>query len=390
MSLLSDWKNPYSDIKKKSIWQLISVAGDGKLLDGSDCAGEFRELLSNVTTVALKEYADQCLTDKFENSGLALQDIVNEVGSRLGLKITRGRYRGTKADIGFDGMWKYQNGHALVVEVKTTDAYRVNLYKIAEYRSELIDQKIISKNDSSVLIVVGRFDTGNLEAEIRGSRYAWDMRIISVDGLFRLLHIMEELDDPHVIKQIHNILIPREFTRLDEITDILFSTKEDIKQPEIEVDDVIETKKGGKKEPKITPVAFHEACIERIQTKLDLTLIKRSRSFYSTPTDEVGVNVSVSKQHLLGKYKNFWFAFHPHQKEKLEELETAYVAFGCESPERIFMIPFVVFNTWLDSLWITEKEDKMYWHVRITVRDGGFKLNTKKGVKEIEVSEYLI
>ena len=35
--------------------------------------------------------------------------------------------------------------------------------------------------DSSMLIVVGGEDTGDLEAQIRGSRYAWDIRLVS-DG----------------------------------------------------------------------------------------------------------------------------------------------------------------------------------------------------------------
>jgi len=34
-----------------------------------------------------------------------------------------------------------------------------------------------------VLIVVGRQDTGELEAQIRGSRHAWDIRLISAEAL---------------------------------------------------------------------------------------------------------------------------------------------------------------------------------------------------------------
>jgi hypothetical protein len=67
------------------------------------------------------------LSQSFADSGLALQDIVNEIGSRLGAEITRGRYRGKVHQNGFDGLWRFPNRHAIVIEVKTTDAYRIDL-----------------------------------------------------------------------------------------------------------------------------------------------------------------------------------------------------------------------------------------------------------------------
>lgn len=86
-----------------------------------------------------------------------------------------------------------------------------------------------------MLIVVGRQDTGDLEAQIRGSRHAWDIRLISVDGLLRLMTLKEELEDPRTLQKIHNILFPMEFTKLDEIVNLVFSTAEDIKQEEEQV-----------------------------------------------------------------------------------------------------------------------------------------------------------
>jgi hypothetical protein len=54
----------------------------------------------------------------------------------------------------------------LLVEVKTTDAYRIPLNTIAGYRERLIDNKEFDEDGSSILIVVGRNDTGELEAQI--------------------------------------------------------------------------------------------------------------------------------------------------------------------------------------------------------------------------------
>ena len=180
MALLDLWKKSPDQLKDKQVHQLIGFAGSGKLIDESDCCGEFRAFLANVPSENLKIYADQCLTQSFPDSGLALQDVVNEIGARLGAEVTPGRYRGTSKHVGFDGLWKFSNGQSIIVEVKTTDAYRIDLNIIADYRKALIEMGSISEKASSMLLTVGRQDTGDLEAQIRGSRYAWEIRVISV------------------------------------------------------------------------------------------------------------------------------------------------------------------------------------------------------------------
>ena len=196
MALLDLWNKTPDQLKGKQIQQLIAFAGAGKLLDDSDCSREFRAFLGSVPSENLKAYADQCLAQSFVDSGLALQDVVNEMGSRLGAEVEPGRYRGSAKHVGFDGLWRFSNGHSIIVEVKTTDAYRIDLNTIAEYRKALIGTESIAEKASSMLLIVGRQDTGDLEAQIRGSRHAWDIRIISVDALLRLMFTKEEVEDP--------------------------------------------------------------------------------------------------------------------------------------------------------------------------------------------------
>ena len=199
----------------------MAFAGDGKLSDSGPSAPEFRAFLAQIPSALLVRYVDECLTDSFNGSGLVLQDVINEIGRRLGFDVVPGRYRGVAGQIGLDGLWRSQEGHAFVIEVKTTDTYRVDLDTIIGYRTALVQSDGISEDRSSVLIVVGRQDTGDLEAQIRGSRHAWDVRLISSEALLKLLAVKEDVDDPHVRRRIHAILIPREFTRLDEIVDVL-------------------------------------------------------------------------------------------------------------------------------------------------------------------------
>jgi len=233
--------------------------------------------------------------------------------------------------------------------------------------------------------VVGREDTGDLEAQIRGSRHAWDIRLISVDGLLRLMILKEEVEDPDTVNRIHNILFPREFTRLDEIVEIAFSAVEEAKQEaeaeEAEVDSP---------EKKFTPVAFHEQCVARIEKALGCTLVKRSRASFSSPDKKTAVVCAVSRTYQRGGGYGYWFAFHPHQKEFLESAERGLVAFGCGSSNTLILIPIDEFATWLEGMNTTEKENRFYWHVHISRADDQFRLNRRKDVPEIDLTSYLL
>lgn len=390
MALLDLLRRSPNQVKDKQVQQLIAFAGEGRLCDESQCSTEFREFLASVPSSYLKDYASQCLNQSFTDSGFALQDIVNEIGARLGAEVIRGRYRGTAKHPGFDGLWSFSNGHSIVIEVKTTDAYRIDLNTIADYRKTLIENGNITEDTSSILLIVGRQDTGDLEAQIRGSRYAWDIRIISVDALLRFLSIKEEVEDPKIIQRIHNILIPREFTRIDEIVDVLFSTTEDIKQDEGTSVEELATADKKTREPKFTPVAFHDACIARIQVYLKETLIKRTRAQYTSPDKSLLVNCAVSKEHNPDTSPNYWFAFHPHQKETLRLASRAYVAFGCGTSKRVLLIPFAEFDQWLEGLWTTQQEDRFYWHVVIYRKNEKYILHRKKGERGIDLTKYLL
>jgi len=146
MALVDLWKTNRAQFDEKQVHQVIAFAGSGKLLDGSLTSKEFREYLSIVGSSHLIRYADQCLTTKFDGSGLALQDIVNELGRRLGFEVTGGRYRGATGQNGYDGLWQFDGGRSIVVEVKTTDAYRMDMNVFAAYRKGLIKMAVLQRN----------------------------------------------------------------------------------------------------------------------------------------------------------------------------------------------------------------------------------------------------
>jgi len=128
------------------------------------------------------------LSSTFDKAGMVLQDLINELGRRLDYQVINGRYQGTSKAIGYDGIWSSPapEKSTIIAEVKTTDAYRISLNAIAHYRQELLTNGSVT-GEPSILILVGREDTGELEAQIRGSRHAWDIRLISTEALIKLV-----------------------------------------------------------------------------------------------------------------------------------------------------------------------------------------------------------
>ena len=392
MSLVQLWEKSEQELRKKSVRQLISIAGEGRLIDGSKCASEFRELLSYVPSEIIAAYSKYCLEEKFEDSGLALQDVVNQIGRRLGFEVTDGRYKGVQGQTGFDGIWKSEDGYYLVIEVKTTDAYRINLDTAAGYRAKLSEQNKIARDASSVLIIIGRQDTGDLEAQIRGSRHAWDIRLLSVDALLQLLSIREETEDPAIQAKISQILRPRDYTRLDAVVDLVFTTAEDIQDQQLVPGPaVVKSSVHEKAERDDPPAGFHNACIEKLSVKLGEKLVRQSRSIFVSPHGEVAMSCSVSKEYIDTSHKGYWYAFHPHQADLLKKAKKAYVAFGCGSAERIILIPYDIFEPLLKDLNTTARPTgKTYWHVQIADHEGKWELRRKGGLSRIDVTKYLV
>jgi hypothetical protein len=387
MALADLWNTSPDQLRDKHVQQVIAFAGSGKLRDGGDASGEFRDFLSLVPSTFLSRYVEECLTTKFEGNGLALQDVVNEIGHRLGFDVIPGIYRGSPGKIGFDGVWKSEDGKSIIVEVKTTDAYRVDLNAVAGYRRSLIQNDTLRADDSSILIVVGRQDTGDLEAQIRGSRHAWETRLISVDALIGLMRLKEDLEEPLVVRKIRDILTPQEFTKVDGIIDIVFATAEDVRHGDVLSE---EEEEGEERKPKFVPAAFHDACVKRIESHLGRSLIKRTRATYTSADASLAVVCAVSRRHTGGTSPSYWYAFHPHQKDTLLGSQDSYVAFGCGSERAVLLVPIGDFNGWLEGMNVTEKPERFYWHVSIFEEDEKFVLHRKRGYERIDLTKYLL
>ncbi|MBX3064700.1 MAG: hypothetical protein KF726_17085 [Anaerolineae bacterium] len=396
MKLLSVWASNREFFDDMGIDQIIGIPGHGKLGDGNATSIELRAYLDLVSTDAIKRYVNECINSKFDGNGFALQDIVNQIGKRLDFVVENGLYRGRTNAIGFDGLWKSPNNWDIVVEIKTTDTYRFDLDNIAEYRTKLISAGQIDSQRSSILIVVGREETGGLEAQIRGSKHAWDMRLISAEALVRLMQIKDSVEKSEIADLIREILQPREFTRLDAIIDLVFSTTKDVAEGiEPSPKDVLAIDEFSEVEveqvEKIAPANFHDVCVERVASNLEVTFTKQSRTTHRANERDLAISCSVSKEYLRGGRPSYWFAFHPSQKERLEQAADAYAVFGCGSADNILIFPLDTLTSWLPQLLFTSREDRsMYWHVFLTVANGKWYLVPRAEHGHIDITNYLL
>lgn len=395
MALLAFWKSNRAQVLGLSIQQIVSNAGDGKLRDGSECANEFRQFLREAPSEYLASYISTCLDQPFADSGLVLQDIVNEIGRRLEFEVKNGLYRGKKNAIGFDGIWR-SGETEILIEVKTTDYITVSLDKIADYKKRLSENGELSR-EACVLIVVGREDTGALEAQIRGSRYAWETRLISVDSLIQVMKIKEKSNEETTIRQIKELLQPFEYTKVDKIIDVIFSTAEDVSQgleseagdtiPPSTDDEAIRSTRTWTRPQDIN--AKREMIVEWFGKLKGTSFLKHRKTLFWAIDEKIRICVALSKRYELD-YQPYWYAFHPQWDDFLREGLDAYFILGCMDRDEAFAIPYGVLSENLINLNVTEREDgKHYWHVVMTTSENNsLAWNLTKARKKIDLTHF--
>ena len=369
-TLIEIWRDQAAFVEAKSFRQIIQLAGDGRLRDGNSTSQELRDWLAAIPLERLRGCVEECLAESFDDGPFALQDAANEIGARLGFEVLRGRYRGVKGEVGNDGLWRADDGFSLLVEVKTTDAYRINLNTVAGYRDELVSSGKIDPHRSSILIAVGRQETGDLEAQIRGSQHAWDIRLIILEALLRLAEVKEELSDWDTSNKINQLLRPVEYTRLDGIVELLFAAKKDLETPAVVVPPI--EVKLHRASPPVTVTDLEkarDAAVLRIGGKLNCTFVRRGRALRISSDGGTRL-VCVASQRYEGPAGsgNYWFGFTPAQGIFLSEAGQGWVALVCADSGRFYMIGWDQFRKWLPDFLTTpptpvNEDDVRHWHV---------------------------
>lgn len=397
MPLLNLWDNNRDQIRSYALWQIVAMAGNGKLGDGSTCSDELRRFFGIVDEDLLERFVAECLEASFDDSGFVLQDLANEIGRRLEFEVEPGVYRGRRGTTGFDGIWKGGAGLEFLIEVKTTDTYNAQLDQIEGYRRELIQQERLGV-DSSILFVVGRQDTGAVEAQIRGSRYAWTMRVIGASSLIRLMKVKVNSESNRIVRRIQAVLRPLEYTRIDGIVDLVFDAAEEAaaapeeppisttSQQEVQIDP--ETRRSPSSTPSKEIELLREQAAEVISAKLGVQLTRRRRSLFATPDDSVHAVLAISKRYDRD-YQAYWYGFYDVHLEYLKESRAGYLALGALDTRKVYCIPRDVIEPLLSRMKTTVRDEgQMYWH--IATKLVGEECRLIVAGEEISLTEYEI
>ncbi|GAA0602192.1 hypothetical protein GCM10009416_45080 [Craurococcus roseus] len=234
-----------------------------------------------------------------------------------------------------------------------------------------------------MLIVVGREDTGELEAQVRGSRHAWDIRLISADALIKLVQLKENTEDIETGLKIRSLLAPMEYTRLDPMIDVMFTAAKEVEGTataaeanDEEAPRSVTADGNGQASWQFTDSALLEEKREHIVAALTrhtgAAFIKRSRALFWSADRRRRLICTVSKRHTKKGSSRYWFAHHPQWQTFLSEGEEAYLTLGCMDLPFAFAVPLRVMTPVLNALNITTKENgQAYWHIHIAEPKAG-------------------
>ena len=394
MPLITLWRATPKAVLEMTLPTVVRMASDpdNSLRDGSPGSLDFRQFLTEIDSKKLSSFATYCLENPFTDSGQVLQDIVNEIGRRMGFVAENGRYRGVRNDIGYDGIWR-SGSKNLVVEVKTTDAYTISLDVIVGYRDRLVEEDRIP-NDTPILIVIGRRDTSSLEAQVRGSRHAWSIRIVGVDALIKLMEVNLNTSSSDVTEKIHTILRPFEYTRIDQIVDVVFTTVEDKDQQLVEelnpivIEEEQETP-AQLRTPRQIIELVKDQSISLLARRESTALQKRRNSLYSDPSNDVHAVVIASKRYDSDGY---WYVYHDDPQRKfLSEGGRSFLVLAMTDKDFAFAIPFVeIEKVWADLYETVLGNGRVYKHLHTYEVNGEYHLRIRTIGNHLDLDDFKI
>src|SRR6185312_5663333 len=116
--------------------------------------------------------------------------------------------------------------------------------------------------------------------------HAWDIRLISAEALVKLVQLKENSESVETGQKIRSILTPMEYTRLDKMIDVVFTTARDVETaPIVEEEDEVQDSEPAEKEKgtwQFTDSRLlqqkREAIIASFGRKRGATLVQKSRA----------------------------------------------------------------------------------------------------------------
>jgi len=153
------------------------------------------------------------------------------------------------------------------------------------------------------------------------------------------------------------------------------------------------SEKEARRQDRTDPVlmnAKRAAILGALEKLYNVRLNRRSAVMYRSQNNELGIVCVMSKWHE--KNENYWYAFHTHQKEFLEQMSDGYFVIGMMDRDSVVAIPLKVIQQNLKKLNTTTAQDRLtYWHVHVTKgRGGSLWLQRAKGESPLPLDSFIV
>ena len=369
----------------RAIKQIVGLFGD--LKDESKAQRELREYLAGCDIETLKRHAEECLKEKkFDERGFVLQDIVNTLAERLELKVDPGRYRGTQRDDdnGVDGVWKTDD-HAFVVEVKTTDTYRMDLKTIGDYRDNLLQKQEIKNNNSLLLVMGSMSKEEDLVSQVKGSPRAWDTRIITVGSLIQLVELKVKGSSGLNPDYFYEFLQPFDYICVDDLIKLLTGIVSDVS--DTEEDDILETEQKTKSIQKPND-SHRKRVLKTIETMHEGNLVQKGRArFENSKTGELFF-ISFSRNYGDEENAAYWYGYNYKFSN-----ECNFLALCTKEPKDWFyLIPVEIVEKLTEEgkLNFKDYENSRCVHLHVKTSNGQLMLKLRRGHGEEDIEQYKV
>jgi uncharacterized protein with ParB-like and HNH nuclease domain len=133
---------------------------------------------------------------------------------------------------------------------------------------------------------------------------------------------------------------------------------------------------------------FGAAAVERVAMKLGTSLRRLSQARFESNDGTMRVVGLCSKGYPRGTDAvRYWYGIKPSQNEFLQTVTSSWIAFECESPEKVILLQFSFLQPMLKKLQETEGK---HWHVEIFEKAGHFEIDLPITSETVSVTDRLI
>lgn len=202
------------------------------------------------------------------------------------------------------------------------------------------------------------------------------------------MQLKEDAEGPETGQRIRSLLVPMEYTRLDKMIDVMFTTAkgtaEAVKEAvapasDDEFSDQSAPASLGKPEKswQFTDTEVLRALREQIIIALGgaqaTKFLRKSGALYWDAQHNKRVVCTLSKKYEQkgSAGYSYWYGYHQNWDEFLEGGSVSLIALGCVGSSFAFAIPWDKLHPLLSSLDTTTKTTGKYWHLRVAETSPG-------------------